>query len=104
MTRDELAALLPAIHRSRDEERGHPLRALLRIIEEQVRVIDDDLDTWYANWFVETCDEWIVPYVAALVGIDREGVSRAEVADAVAVRRRKGTAAALEQLAFDVAG
>ncbi|MEV6034105.1 phage tail protein [Nonomuraea sp. NPDC052116] len=104
MTRDELAALLPAIHRSRDEERGHPLRALLRIIEEQVRVIEDDLDTWYANWFVETCDEWIVPYIAALVGIDREGVSRAEVADAVAVRRRKGTAAALEQLAFDVAG
>lgn len=104
MTRDELAALLPAVHRSRDEERGHPLRALLRVVEEQVRVIEDDLDAWYDNWFIETCEDWVVPYIAALVGIGGDGASRAEVADAVAARRRKGTAAALERLASDSAG
>jgi hypothetical protein len=113
-----LMALLPAVHRSRDEEQGGPLRALLGIIEEQVQVLEDDLDTWYANWFIETCADWVVPYIAALVGVPTpaallgtspstgliEALSpRRDVADAIANRRRKGTAAALEQVARDSA-
>ncbi|XUL93965.1 hypothetical protein ACQ86D_51260 [Streptomyces galilaeus] len=88
---------------------------MLRIIEEQVRVIEDDLDTWYANWFVETCEDWVVPYIGALVGTRRPAPgsapgavralsSRRDVADAVANRRRKGSAAALEAVALDSAG
>lgn len=111
---DRLYELLPAIHRIRDEERGHPLRALLRVVEEQVRVVEDDLDTWYANWFVETCEDWVVPYIGALVGIRtppalpagavRVPAPRRDVADAVANRRRKGTLAALEAVALDSSG
>ncbi|MFJ3306457.1 hypothetical protein ACIPSA_25700 [Streptomyces sp. NPDC086549] len=112
---DRLYELLPAIHRIRDEEQGFPLRALLRIVEEQVGVIEDDLDTWYANWFVETCEEWVVPYIGALVGARRPppGTSpgairalspRRDVADAIANRRRKGSAAALEAVALDSSG
>ncbi|WP_329280371.1 hypothetical protein [Streptomyces sp. NBC_01451] len=112
---DRLYDLLPAVHRGRDEEQGFPLRALLRIVEEQVRVIEDDLDTWYANWFVETCEDWVVPYIGALVGIrppppgSSSGAVRAlsprrDVADAVANRRRKGGAAALEAVALDSSG
>ncbi|MEU6066891.1 hypothetical protein ABZ864_20985 [Streptomyces sp. NPDC047082] len=112
---DRLYELLPAIDRIRDEEQGFPLRALLRIVEEQVRVIEDDLDTWYANWFVETCEDWVVPYIGALVGARRPppgaapGAIRAlsprrDVADAIANRRRRGSAAALEAVALDSSG
>jgi hypothetical protein len=104
-TGDRLYALLPAVHRSRDEELGSPLRALLRVVEEQLLVLEDDLDARYANWFVETCDEWVLPYLGELVGVPATATpSRAAVADAVRDRRRKGTAAALEGLAADVAG
>ncbi|MFI7407081.1 hypothetical protein ACIBU0_00140 [Streptomyces sp. NPDC049627] len=112
---DRLYDLLPAVHRMRDEEQGFPLRALLRIVEGQVRVIEEDLDAWYANWFIETCEDWVVPYIGALVGTrppppgSSPGAVRAlsprrAVADAVANRRRKGGAAALEAVAVDGAG
>ncbi|MGH2690539.1 MAG: hypothetical protein ACRDKW_17280, partial [Actinomycetota bacterium] len=52
-----------------------------------------------------------VPYVADLLGSeplhrggDERGLARAEVAHTIALRRRKGTAAALEQLARDLTG
>jgi hypothetical protein len=112
---DRLYELLPEVHRIRDEQQGFALRALLRIIEEQVQVIEDDLDRAYANWFVETCEDWVVPYIGALVGMpppppgSSPGAVRAlsprrQVADAVANRRRKGSAAALEAVAEDSAG
>ena len=65
---DRLYALLPFVYRHRDAQRGYPLRTLLRVIEEQVSVIERDLDRLYDNWFIETCDEWVVPYLGDLVG------------------------------------
>ena len=65
----------------------------------------------YDNWFIETCDEWVVPYIGDLLGVrpiravESAGVSaRAYVANTIAYRRRKGTAVVLEQLARDVTG
>ena len=55
---DRLYALLPAVYRARDDERGQPLRALLQVIAEQVEVLSADLEALYDNWFIETCDEW----------------------------------------------
>ena len=126
MTRspDRLYELLPAIHRMRDEELGHPLRTLLRVIGEQVDVVEDDIRRLYDNWFIETCEDWAVPYIGDLIGyrpgaeaglpgdprIPREHarnrvmISRREVAQTIAYRRRKGTLALLEELAFSVAG
>src|SRR5687768_15481874 len=65
---DRLYALLPAIHRLRDAERGYPLRALLRVIGEQVDVLENDIAQLYDNWFIETCDDWVVPYIGDLIG------------------------------------
>src|SRR4029077_9665702 len=65
---DRLYALLPAIHRMRDAERGYPLKALLQIIAEQVNVVEDDVAQLYENWFIETADDWAVPYIGDLVG------------------------------------
>lgn len=126
MTRDpdRLFDLLPVVHRRRDAERGHPLRALLQVIAEQVEVVEDDIDRLYENWFIETCEDWVVPYLGDLVGYravheagvpadlpeDRRRrlqkilVPRREVANTVPYRRRKGTLALLELLAYAVAG
>jgi len=118
--RDRLYALLPAIVRMRDAERGYPLKALLQIIAEQVNVIEDDIAQLYENWFIETAADWAVPYIGDLVGYrpvaeaglagsaggtpGRVLIPRREVANLIAARRRKGTLALLEELAKDVAG
>ena len=109
---DELYALVPAVHRQRDAARGEPLRALLAVLAEQGALVEDDIAALYENWFIETCDEWVVPYVAGQVAVRGlreigEGVPfsrRALVANTIGYRRRKGTASVLEQLAFDTTG
>lgn len=86
-----------------------PLRSLLAVIAEQTAVLEQNLDQLYDDLFIETCSEWVVPYIGDLVGArgitSFPGASftqRAIVANTLAYRRRKGTAAALEQLAQDV--
>lgn len=121
---DRLYQLLPAIHRLRDAEQGYPLQALLRVIAEQVNIVEDDIAALYANWFIETAADWAVPYIADLVGYrpvaeagspgaatdagatarNRVLVPRREVANLIRYRRRKGSLALLEELARDVAG
>lgn len=103
--------LLPAIYRVRDAEQGEPLKALLSVIAEQVAVLDEDLAQRYDDQFIETCAEWVVPYIGDLIGYRAlHGVApkvsspRAAVANTIAYRRRKGTATMLEQLARDVTG
>src|SRR5215210_861029 len=65
---DRLYDLLPVVHRRRDSEQGWPLRALLQVIAEQVNIVEDDIRQLYENWFIETCQDWVVPYIADLVG------------------------------------
>ena len=121
---DRLFRLLPTIHQLRDEQAGYPLRALLRVIGEQVDVVEDDIRGLYANWFIETCEDWVVPYIADLIGYEPAPglgpladpatargallnsvlVPRREVAGTLGFRHRKGTLALLELLADAVAG
>src|SRR5258708_1330277 len=65
---DRLYELVPVVYRLRDAEQGYPLRALLQAIAEQANLIEDDIARLYENWFIETCDDWVVPYIGALVG------------------------------------
>ncbi len=67
-SKDRLYNLLPAVHRQRDAEQGYPLKALLQVISEQVNVVEDDITGLYENWFIETCQDWVVPYIGDLVG------------------------------------
>jgi hypothetical protein len=118
---DRLYALLPAIHRMRDAEHGYPLKALLRVIAEQVNVVEDDLTQLYENLFIETAEDWVVPYIGELVGYQRATdagraagggscgssrvlVPRREIAQLIHNHRRKGALAVLEQLASEVSG
>jgi hypothetical protein len=108
---ERLYKLLPAFYRVRDEEQGEPLRALLGVIEAELERIEAETAGLYDNWFIETCDEWVVHYIGDLLGvrpiraIESAGVSaRAYVANTLAYRRRKGTAVVLEQMARDTTG
>ena len=109
---DFLYERLPAVYRVRDAQAGEPLKALLAVIAEQASVVEADIDRMYRNWFIETCEEWVVPYIGELLGV--RGLraipgtpaysSRALVADTLRLRRRKGTALVLEQLTQDCTG
>jgi hypothetical protein len=109
MTGQQLYELLPAIYRLRDDEQGQPLRAFVEVLAEQIQGLEESLAQSYDDLFIETCAEWAVPYIGDLIGYRTiHGVApkiasrRAEVANTMAYRRRKGTAAVLEQLARDV--
>jgi hypothetical protein len=104
-----LYRLLPTVYRLRDAADGEPLRALLALIAREFGTIDENLDQLYDDQFIETCAEWVAPYIGDLIGYrslpgraPRVASPRAEVANTIAYRRRKGTALMLEQLARDV--
>jgi len=106
---ERLYNLLPVIYRQRDTERGEPLRALMNVIETEFHNLESDIAHLYDNWFIESCDKWVIPYIADLIGI--RGLNtlvipsqRTQVADTLAYRRRKGTIHALEQVAANVTG
>lgn len=110
-TADRLYELLPAIHRIRDAAQGYPLRELLAVIAEQVAAMEENLDQLYDDQFIETCAAWVAPYIGDLIGYrGLHGIAptvaspRADVANTIRYRRRKGTASMLEQLARDVTG
>lgn len=93
-----------------DKRQRGPLKALLAVVAEQVGVLEEDLEQLYDDQFIETCAEWVVHYIGDLVGTRglfyypnaRRLSQRAQVANTLAYRRRKGTASVLEQLARDV--
>ena len=73
---DELFALLPALHRLRDVEQGEPLRALLAVIQSEFDRVDADTAQLYDNWFIETCEEWVVPYLGDLLAVGGDQVAQ----------------------------
>lgn len=89
------------------DSRG-PLESLLLVIGEQLGILADDLDQLYDNEFIETCAPWVIPYIGDLIGYQAvNGIApsidnpRAEVAETLSLRRRKGTILVMEQLARD---
>ena len=94
-----------------DKQQRGPLKALISVLAEQVEVLEESLYQAYDDQFIETCQEWAVPYIGELVGArglfvfpDAKFSLRAEVADTLNNRRRKGTISVLERLARDVTG
>ncbi|WP_031167640.1 hypothetical protein [Streptomyces durhamensis] len=130
---DRLYAQLPAAIRVSDAEAGEPLRALLSIIGEQADALAADMARGYDNLFIETCEDWVVPYLAELIGavplydaarsqddatalIEFEDLrgprllppagasARADIARTIALRRRKGTVFGIADIAHYASG
>jgi hypothetical protein len=107
----QLFALLPAVYRTRDADNGGPLQALFAVMAAQSAIVEDNIEQLYDDQFIETCAPWVIPYIGDLIGYNSifqvtaaAFDSRAEVANTIGYRRRKGTLIALEQLAHDVSG
>jgi hypothetical protein len=116
-----LYRLLPAYIRFRDQKSGSPLQQLLGLAGDQAAAIARDLERMYDGWFIETCDEWLIPYIGDLVGVEPAHVAagtagierdqrlrqvlsaRAATANAIAERRRKGSLWVLEEISRDAA-
>jgi hypothetical protein len=88
-----------------------PLQSLCMLIQEQLEAVAYDVDQLYDDQFIETCAPWVIPYIGDLIGYQSvKGIAssidnpRAEVAETISLRRRKGTVLVMEQLARDATG
>jgi hypothetical protein len=92
---------LPEIYRIRDADQT--LQHFLGLVEIAFGHLHENIRQLYDDHFIETCADWVIPYMADLVGASHLAgdprTRRADVADTVALRRRKGTLAAIELLA-----
>ena len=99
---------LPEIYRIKDAEQYPPdqLRDYLALIENAFGSIHENIEALYHDLFIETCDDWVIPYLADLLGTSHlkgdPWTLRADVADTIALRRRKGTLGAIELLTFNL--
>ncbi|MFN0140311.1 MAG: hypothetical protein ACKVQW_09520 [Pyrinomonadaceae bacterium] len=114
--RVELYRRLPEIYRIKDEDLsklyfqdGQPVPALqlmkyLEPVEKMFSDIHENIESLYHDLFIEYADEWVIPYIADLLGTSHISgdawTRRADVADTIALRRRKGTLGAIELLTF----
>ena len=99
---------LPEIYRVRDAEQSPPdqLRAYLAAIETAFGAVHANVEQLYHDLFIDTCEDWVVPYIGDLLGTTHlkgePRTLRADVADTIALRRRKGTLGAIERLAVNL--
>lgn len=99
---------LPEIYRIRDgeQEPKNQLKNYTALFEEVFAEIHANIETLYHDLFIETCDDWVIPYIADLLGTSHlKGETwtlRADVANTIALRRRKGTLGAIELLTYSL--
>ena len=101
---------LPEIYHIRDLEQEPPgqLQAYLDVLDSVPAEIRDNIEALYHDFFIETCDDWVIPYLADLLGTTHLAgdpwTLRADVARTVHHRRRKGTLGAIESLTYALSG
>jgi hypothetical protein len=106
--RVELFRRLPELYRTKDAEQSPPdqLRDYLALVEAAFGHIHENIEALYHDLFIETCDEWVIPYIGDLLGTGHlkgdPWTLRADVADTIALRRRKGTLGAVELLTYNL--
>ena len=99
---------LPEIYRIKDEEQNPPyqLKNYLALVEEVFGAIHENIESLYHDLFIETCDDWVIPYIGDLLGTTHLSgdpwTLRADVVDTIALRRRKGTLGAIELLTYNL--
>lgn len=107
---ERLWALLPSIYRSSDSEdidKKGPLRELVERLGAQIAVVRRSIDRTWEDQYIDSCDDWVIPYVGDLLatnlvgGLDGRG-QRLDVAKTIYYRRRKGTVGIVEEIAADI--
>lgn len=106
--------LLPAIYRTVDLPDGTngqwgPLHEIIDRIGGEFGNLRRGIDRLWDNQWIETCDDWVIPYIGDLLAtrlvscLDARA-QRLDVAKTIYYRRRSGTLGLLEELAADIAG
>lgn len=109
---DKLWNLLPATYRTEDTDifdKPGPLREMVNRIGMQAAILRRSIDRLWEDQSIETCDDWVIAYIGDLLAtrlvksLDARG-QRLNVAKTIYYRRRAGTVAILEEVAFDITG
>jgi hypothetical protein len=107
---ERLWLLLPGVYRADDSPNpsaSGPLRELVNRIGAQMALVRRSIDRLWADQSIETCDDWVIPYIGDLLGVNLVNpldtrAQRLDVAKTIHYRRRKGTVQVLQELATDV--
>ncbi|MDT5156604.1 MAG: hypothetical protein QOH51_961 [Acidobacteriota bacterium] len=108
---EKLWQLVPEVYRNEDGLAASPgvLRRIVELIGAEAARSRRSIDRLWEDQYIETCDDWAVPYIGDLVGArlvsaqDRRG-RRVDVANAVKFRRRRGTPDLLDTLVRAMSG
>jgi hypothetical protein len=108
----KLWAMLPAIYRTLDSPDNGitpgPLQEFFNRIGTQAAVLRRSIDRLWENQSIETCDDWVIPYIGQLlatriVACLPANAQRLDVAKTIYYRRRAGTLGLIEELVSDIA-
>jgi hypothetical protein len=109
---DKLWNLVPPVYQAADSQTAGvdgPLRELVNRIGGQAAVLRRNIDRLWEDQSIETCDDWVIPYIGDLLAtnlvasLDARG-RRLDVASTIYYRRRAGTVGILEEIAHDITG
>ncbi len=105
--KDHLFELLPRLYHTYDQNHGF-LRAFLEVVGDTLDDMERNIAGLYDDSFIETCREWVVPYIGRLIGarlIENDGNrNRQEVMKTIGWRKSKGTLGTLEDVAREITG
>src|SRR5258708_18015178 len=101
---DKLWNLLPTIYRAEDTDQfgaNGPLREMVNRIGAQAAILRRGIDRMWEDQSIETCDDWIIPYIGDLIATNLVAAlgargQRLSAAPPVHFRRRQGTVSALK--------
>lgn len=101
---------VPELYRIEDAKQtpAQPLRAFLGLVEDAFAAVHESIESLYHDLFIDTCDEWVIPYLADLLGTSHlkgdPRTLRRDIAGTIGWRRRKGTLGVIEALTEALSG
>jgi hypothetical protein len=101
-----LYKLLPAVYRGRDGK--GELERFVALFADELARMRARLDQQWRDQYIESCQDWVIPYLAELVGTEvlfgDAARNRLDVQNTMRWRRRKGTLAGLGEIAAGIGG
>ena len=105
--KDHLFELLPQLYHTYDRNHGF-LKDFLEAVGDTLDDMEQNIAGLYDDSFIETCREWVVPYIGRLIGarlIESDGNrNRQEVMQTIGWRKSKGTLGTLADVAREITG
>lgn len=99
-----LYQLLPQLYRSRDNT--EQLRNFVALFGHELARLRANIDQLQQDFYIDSCQEWVIPYIGDLVGttvlFNQGARNRTDVKNTIRWRREKGTLAGLEDIAAQI--